>query len=145
MRNKRMQQIVAMFSYITGISASEAEGIILRTKTGRDIANNCEIVLYEQQTENLSGIAMELRDLDDCDRISLQLSDERIVEAMKQLKNIEKLGKDDFSFKMRSENDVDARQDAVQKLSEKQKHMLRIQNQNRMNVGRITHADKLKR
>ena len=140
-----MQQIVAMFSYITGISASEAEEIILKTKTGRDIVNNCETVLYEQQTENLSGIAMELRDIDHCVSISLQLSDECIVEAMKQLKNIEKLGIDDFSFKMHSEIDADARQNVTKKLSEKQKRMLRIRNQNKMNVGRITHADKLKR
>lgn len=42
-----MQQIVAMFSYLTGVSESEAKEIILKTKTGRDILDNCQTALYE--------------------------------------------------------------------------------------------------
>ena len=89
LKNKRMKQLVFMFSSITGKSEEASEEIILQTETGKAVLNNDRTVLYEQQTENLYSIAMELIQSPVYNDITKYLSNENIIKAMKELRVIE--------------------------------------------------------
>ena len=83
---KRMSQLVLMFSDITGKSHKEAKAIILETETGIAVAEKNEIVLYEQQTENLYSIAMELYEKSEYRELAKLFTAEKIVQSLKCLK-----------------------------------------------------------
>ena len=80
---KRMSQLVLMFSDITGKSHKEAKAIILETETGIAVAEKNEIVLYEQQTENLYSIAMELYEKSEYRELAKLFTAEKIVQSLK--------------------------------------------------------------
>lgn len=60
MSNTRLRQLSEMYSFVTGISQSDALRMICSTTTGKKIAEGSASFLYEQQTSNLASIVAEL-------------------------------------------------------------------------------------
>lgn len=145
LKNKRMKQLIFMFSSITGKSEEAAEEIILQTETGKAVLNNDRTVLYEQQTENLYSIAMELEQSQVYNDITKYLSNENIIKAMKQLRGIEQERNSDEEILVVPKPDAADIKKAKSILLKKQKEMLKLQKQNQLNVRRIENADKFKR
>lgn len=56
----RLDEIVQMYSSVTGESVASARKIILKTSTGQAIADNNAAYLYDQPTNNLQAITQEL-------------------------------------------------------------------------------------
>lgn len=75
-----MGQLVFMFSYITGQPEEETRNIILQTETGKAV-----------QTENISSIAMELRNYKSYGALVDLFTVNAIVQAMRALKTMEKI------------------------------------------------------
>lgn len=137
LKNKRLKQLVIMFSAITGVSETEAEKIIIHTETGQAVLDNDETVIYEQQTENLYCIAEELKNNSQYVKLAEQLSDEKIVKVMKDLKNLLEAEEHTCIIKA-SAGDVSSYN---KRLKQKQKEVLKIKAQNERNHRRIEHAD----
>lgn len=137
LKNKRLKQLVIMFSTITGVSETEAEKIIIHTETGQAVLDNDETVIYEQQTENLYCIAEELKNNSQYVKLAEQLSDEKIVKVMKDLKNLLEAEEHTCIIKV-SAGDVSSYN---KRLKQKQKEVLKIKAQNERNHRRIEHAD----
>lgn len=143
LRNKRMQQLVKMFAFITGKSEQEAEQIILQTDTGMAVKDNNETVLYEQQTENMYSIAMELKQLEGYNELVEMLSKDNIVKAMKCLSNMKV--HDVLVMDTPHILAEDAKEERRRRLLQKHRQLLRVRRQNQRNVRRIEHADRIKR
>ena len=145
LKNKRMKQLVFMFSSITGKSEEASEEIILQTETGKAVLNNDRTVLYEQQTENLYSIAMELIQFPVYNDITKYLSNENIIKAMKELRVIEEeINNDEETLVLPKLDAADVKK-VKSILLKKQKEKLKLQKQNQLNVRRIENADKFKR
>lgn len=136
-----------MFSSITGKSEEESEYMIMQTETGKLVLANDRTVLYEQQTENLYSIAMELSQMSEYQEIAQSLSNENIIKSMKGLRAIEskKSGSVDRGALVYLKPDDEVVDKAKVRMREKQKEVLKIQEQNRINARRIENADKFKR
>lgn len=134
---KRINQLVSMFSYITGKTKEESLDIILQTETGNAALRNDEMTLYEQQTENLYSIALELEHFSEYKELGKMLTEENIVKAMKHLKDCG----DSYYQKQIILKPFDAEADRVE-LLKKQKKFLKMKNQNRINIWRMENADK---
>lgn len=144
MKNRRMQQLVNMFSDISGVSEKEAEEIILKTDTGKAVLDNNETVLYEQQTENLYSIAMELFQISEYSELAKMFSVENIVDSMKRNRSNETVkvcfdGDQSPKIKEKIEND------SKKELFIKQRKMLRTKRQNQINIRRIEDANRITR
>lgn len=81
MSNTRLRQLSEMYSFITGISQSDALHIICSTTTGKKIAEGSVSFLYEQQTSNLASIAAELPS-----NIQKMFTEQKIYQSMQALK-----------------------------------------------------------
>lgn len=143
MANKRMNQLTFMFSEITGVSPNIAASIIQQTETGKAVINNNTAVLYEQQTENLYSIAMELKENPCYKKYAHMLSEDQIIRSMKKLYNIERSNREKnvltlSAFASHPEKKAEERQ----KLLLKRKEILTIKKQNQKNAWRVEHADK---
>lgn len=134
-----------MFSYITGQTAEEAKNIILQTETGKAVQAGNPSVMYEQQTENISSIAMELCNHKSYETLVDLFTVNAIVQAMRALKNMEKQGEKDSTLQsiVIASNPELKDRDKVQKQVAR-KNVLQIKKQNQMNARRIERADKLK-
>lgn len=144
MKNRRMQQLVNMFSDISGVSEKEAEEIILKTDTGKAVLDNNETVLYEQQTENLYSIAMELFQISEYSELAKLFSVENIVDSMKRNRSNETVkvcfdGDQSPKIKEKIAND------SKKELFIKQRKMLRTKRQNQINIRRIEDANRITR
>lgn len=144
MKNRRMQQLVNMFSDISGVSEKEAEEIILKTDTGKAVLDNNETVLYEQQTENLYSIAMELFQISEYSELAKMFSVENIVDSMKRNRSNETVkvcfdGDQSPKIKEKIAND------SKKELFIKQRKMLRTKRQNQINIRRIEDANRITR
>ena len=144
MKNRRMQQLVNMFSDISGVSEKEAEEIILKTDTGKAALDNNETVLYEQQTENLYSIAMELFQISEYSELAKMFSVENIVDSMKRNRSNETVkvcfdGDQSPKIKEKIAND------SKKELFIKQRKMLRTKRQNQINIRRIEDANRITR
>lgn len=144
MKNRRMQQLVNMFSDISGVSEKEAEEIILKTDTGKAVLDNNETVLYEQQTENLYSIAMELFQISEYSELAKMFSVENIVDSMKRNRSNETVkvcfdGNQSPKIKEKIAND------SKKELFIKQRKMLRTKRQNQINIRRIEDANRITR
>lgn len=144
MKNRRMQQLVNMFSDISGVSEKEAEKIILKTETGKAVLENNDTVLYEQQTENIYSIAMELSQIAEYSEFARLFSVEKIVESMKKNRSNETPkvcfdGDKSPMIKKKTANDN------KKELFIKQRKMLRTKRQNQINIRRIKDADRITR
>ncbi len=143
--NKRMRQLVHMFSEITGEPQEESLRIIMETETGKAVVRNNAAVLYEQQTENLYGIVMELRDMDGYRVLAADVTSEKIADAMKKSEEAHMLEKADMApAALQIARHPERKMEEKKALMEKQRKMLGIKQQNRINEGRIEHADKFK-
>lgn len=60
MSQQRLEQLSVAYSELTGSSYVEARRTILRTPTGKAIAEGRQAILYEQHTANLYCIVSEL-------------------------------------------------------------------------------------
>ena len=137
-----MGQLVFMFSYITGKPTEEARNIILETDAGKAVQVENSAVMYEQQTENISRIAMELRDHKPYAALAELFTVSKIVQSMKALKSMEKQGKKSSvveSIVIAKKPELKER-DRLQKQAAR-KNVLQIKKQNAMNSRRIKHAD----
>ena len=142
MRNdeKRMSQLVLMFSDITGKSHKEAKAIILETETGVAVAEKNETVLYEQQTENLYSIAMELHEKSEYRELAQLFTEEKIVQSLRCLQ--EKIKPE----MILNENNFSGKKSATLKanrkyLKQRQKNVLAAKRQNQKIHRRIQNAD----
>lgn len=135
MQNKRMAQVIFMFSEITGKSEEESEQIINITNVGKAIRENDPIVLYEQQTENLYSIAMELHQSEQYKDIADMLSNEAIVRTMKQLEEGEKWRLKEIPLSYHSNKTQKEKKKQQDKIH--MKNSLRIKQQNKINLGRM--------
>ena len=137
---KRMRQLMLMFSDITGKPQKEAKKIILETETGVAVAEKNETVLYEQQTENLYSIAMELSENPEYRELAKLFTEEKIVQSLNCL---QKKIKPEMALK---ENDVLGKKSVTSKnhrkyLKECQKTVLAAKRQNQKIHRRIQNAD----
>lgn len=64
MSSKRLNEVIQMFSYISGKNYDESKRTILLTETGKAIQEQSSVIMYEQQTESLYSIIKELREND---------------------------------------------------------------------------------
>ena len=138
---KRMHELTLMFSYITGRSLEDSQKMILSTETGKAVLNNNMSVLYEQQTENLYGIALELKKEGKYAEIVQQMSERKIAKSMGVLDGVSdefrecevQIGKKPELKKLQKRN-----------LLSERKKMLQIQQRNQINARRIENAVKFK-
>ena len=140
-----MGQLVFMFSYITGQPEEEARNIILQTETGKAVQTENPIVMYEQQTENISSIAMELRNYKSYEALVDLFTVNAIVQAMRALKTMEKQDGKYSALQpivIVSKPELKDKDKVQQQVA--RKNVLQIKKQNQMNARRIESADKLK-
>lgn len=143
--NNRLKQLVYMLCQITGMSEEEAEQAIISTETGNAVLNNNMAAMYEQQTENLYSIGIELRNSKQYEKVSEELTIDAITNAMKQLKNITKNNRQNYAESIQISKREGAAKEARKRIKEERNREMRAENQNKMNVWRIENANKSKR
>lgn len=136
--NKRMRQLTALFSAITGKTLEESMEIILQTETGNAVNENNMAIMYEQQTENLYEIAEELKRQENYAEIAEMLSIENIVSAMKEFQDRKDAKKTDKIPYMQREPKL--KSEYKNNLLSKRKRILQIKRQNQISEGRVKHA-----
>lgn len=145
MDNKRMDQLVFMFSYITHLTKKEAREIILQTATGRAVQAKNPTVMYEQQTENINSLALELRNQEHHKDLTALFTIDAIIQSMQALEKMENRDEKYSIVKpivIASKPELKAKE-KIQNLVIR-KNMLQIKQQNLINARRIERADKLK-
>lgn len=83
--DKRLEQLCQMMKFITGISMEESKRIILLTPTGRSVQDKEMTVMYEQQTENLYSIGVDLSKIAFYKKLAELFTVEKICDAMKKV------------------------------------------------------------
>lgn len=143
MNNKRIRQLAYMFSDMTGESYLNSRAIIMKTETGKAIAKKNMTVMYEQQTENMYSIAMELREIPRYKKLADKITISDIVKTMKKLKQLEKnkIYSDEPAIIVMPRT---VKVGAGKKLSQEHRKMLEIKRQNKINARRIENANKIK-
>lgn len=142
MGKKRMHELALMLSYITGRSLEESQKIILSTETGKAVLNNNMSVLYEQQTENLYGIALELKKEGKYAGIVQQMSERKIAQSMEVL---DELSDEYPEYEVQIGKKPELKALQKRNLLSERKKMMQIQRRNQINARRIENADKFKR
>lgn len=138
---KRMYELALMFSYITGRSLDESQKIILSTETGKAVCNNNMSVLYEQQTENLYGIALELKKEGKYAGIVQQMSERKIAQSMEVL---DELSDEYPEYEIQIDKKPELKVLQKRNLKFERKKMMQIQRRNQINARRIENAVKFK-
>ncbi|MCI9411536.1 MAG: hypothetical protein HFG36_05655 [Eubacterium sp.] len=141
MGKKRMYELALMFSYITGRSLDESQKIILSTETGKAVCNNNMSVLYEQQTENLYGIALELKKEGKYAGIVQQMSERKIAQSMEVL---DELSDEYPEYEIQIDKKPELKALQKRNLKFERKKMMQIQRRNQINARRIENAVKFK-
>lgn len=141
MGKKRMYELALMFSHITGRSLDESQKIILSTETGKAVLNNNMSILYEQQTENLYGIALELKKEGKYARIVQQMSERKIAQSMGVL---DRLSDECPEYEVQIDKKPELKELQKRYLLSERKKMLQIQQRNQINARRIENAVKFK-
>lgn len=141
MGKKRMYELALMFSHITGRSLDESQKIILSTETGKAVLNNNMSVLYEQQTENLYGIALELKKEGKYAGIVQQMSERKIAQSMEVL---DELSDEYPEYEVQIDKKPELKELQKRYLLSERKKMLQIQQRNQINARRIENAVKFK-
>lgn len=144
LNNKRINQLIYMFSYITDKSMDESREIILDTDTGRAIHDNNTAVMYEQQTENLYSIAMELRENKSLCELTERFTTEAIAKSMQELREIEKQKSETPIPIVTIFGNRELIQKNKQRMKKNRKQALQVKKQNLNNVRRIENVNKLK-
>lgn len=127
-----------MLAFITGVSESDAREIVLSTDTGKAIQRSESNVMYEQQTENLYSIKLEMAENPVYFALADKISVSAIVDAYKRMKE------DSQIFNMESDSIKGNPQlKVVEKevMKQRRKKDLKQKYQNFLNVGGIKNAD----
>lgn len=132
-----------MFSDMTGESYLDSQAIIMKTETGKAIAEKNMTVMYEQQTENMYSIAMELREIPRYKKLADKITISDIVKTMQKLKQLEKnrIHSDEPAIIVKPSV---VKVGTGKKLSQKHRKILEIKRQNKINARRIENANKIK-
>lgn len=142
MDNKRIRQLVFMFSYITGKTEEESRSIILETETGKAAQTENPIIMYEQQTENISSIAMELRNNKSYESLADLFTISAIVQSMQNLETMANKYSVDQSIVVEKKPELKDKGKAQNQVARNK--VLQIKRQNQKNARRIEYADKFK-
>lgn len=140
MANKRLDQLIYMFSDITGKTPDESKKIILLTDTGKAVNINNMAVMYEQETANLYSIGMELREISDYSQLGQLFSTENIVASMNKLK-VKEIPAEESITPFIAPNMTDLKSKERIRILEEQTKKIQIKRQNLKNVRRIKNAD----
>lgn len=146
MNMDRLQQLVVMFVAVTEKTFTDARNIILTTDTGKAIQNNNVTVLYEQQTENLESIVLELKQNGQYVQEAELFTTEAIVSAMQILTEYEQ-NQREFVLKQNycASQDIELKKNMQKKTNTAYKEMLKQRSRNQLNLRRIQDADTVKR
>ena len=138
MSNNRINQLAFMLSDITKIDRSQALEIIKETDTGKAILDNNMTILYEQQTENLEEVAVELRNSNRYPEIVSKLTTQNIVIAGKNLRTFEnECAKNNKSKAIVFESNEQLKNQLQERMKEKRKSAIAIKRQNKVNEKRM--------
>lgn len=145
MDNKRLDQLVYMFSDITGLAPDKAQQIILLTDTGKAVYNNNMAVMYEQETANLYSIGVELRGINEYVDLSQLFSIDKIVTSRSRLRAKEVFKKEmlakEAATPFTAPNMTDLKGKERKRLLEEQTRKLQIKRQNFDNIRSMKDAD----
>jgi len=141
MDNIRLIQLINMFSHISNKTYDEARSIILSTNTGKAIQDNNVTLIYEQQTENLYSIVMDLQKSNFDNELTKRFTIETIVSSLEVINEDEELGR----IVVPIAKDPELKKSHQELLKKHQKKILMEKQQNYMNVRRTESADKFKR
>jgi len=142
MDNIRLIQLINMFSHISNRTYDEARSIILSTNTGKAIQNNSITLMYEQQTENLYSIVMDLQKVNFDNEITKGFTIEAIVKSLEMIDEDEELRR---IAAAPITKDSELKYTNQELLKKRQKQILMEKQQNYINVRRTENADKIKR
>lgn len=135
MSNKRLHQLAFAYADLTDISLPEAKKVILRTSTGKAIADGKQSVLYEQYTANLYSIVSEL---------GIATNNEITTEMIKvSVSKATQVSPDNMKYKFSAAKPAKKRM-AKRKLLQLQKRQIdkmKITSKNLLTVGRALNAD----
>lgn len=143
MKQKRMRQLIWMFSDITGVPPGDARQIILLTETGKAVMDDDPAVLFEQQTENIYEIALELEQMPSYAALSSLFSTEKIVSAMKRLQDADL--PENAVVAPTASGKPYTKSGRKEWLLSRRNALIKIRKQNQLNAWRITYADSFKR
>lgn len=141
MDNIRLIQLINMFSHISNKTYNEARSIILSTNTGKAIQDNNVTLIYEQQTENLYSIVMDLQKSNFDNELTKRFTIETIVSSLEVINEDEELGR----IVVPIAKDPELKKSHQELLKKHQRKILMEKQQNYMNVRRTESADKFKR
>lgn len=141
MDNIRLIQLINMFSHISNKTYDEARSIILSTNTGKAIQDNNVTLIYEQQTENLYSIVMDLQKSNFDNELTKRFTIETIVSSLEVINEDEELGR----IVVPIAKDPELKKSHQELLKKHQRKILMEKQQNYMNVRRTESADKFKR
>lgn len=135
MDNRRLEQLVYMFSCITGKTPEESRYIILLMETGKSVQANNLTVMYEQETANLYSIGMELRKIDCYAQMAGLFTVENIVAASKKWEREKNVNKAITTFIAPNRSEV---KDIGKKhLLEERNRKLQVKRQNVKNIWSV--------
>jgi len=141
MDNIRLIQLINMFSHISNKTYNEARSIILSTNTGKAIQDNNVTLIYEQQTENLYSIVMDLQKSNFDNELTKRFTIETIVSSLEVINEDDELGRTVVPIA----KDPELKKSHQELLKKHQRKILMEKQQNYMNVRRTESADKFKR
>ena len=140
MANKQLDQLIYMFSDVTGKTPDESKKIILLTDTGKAVNTHNMTVMYEQETANLYSIGMELRKISEYSQLGQLFSTENIIASMNKLRAKEVPAKESITtFTAPSMTDLKSKERI--RILEEQTRKMQIKRQNLKNVWRMKNAD----
>lgn len=138
MNKKRIDQLAFMLSDITGIDHVRARNIIADSETGKLILDNNMTVMYEQQTENLLEVAMEMAACGKYQTLVPMLTVPNIAEAGRHLGEYEKRAEKKVAGQpIRIKKVSGLKQKAARRNLSKRKVILSIKENNQKNIRRL--------
>lgn len=144
MKNERLEQLISMFTSISGVSNDVASNLILSTKTGMDIKEGNKAVLYDQQSSNLLSIVHELNTKSVNVQITSKFTRVNIQNAMIDLYRLEKQRKKELPRKFAAVNDIQLIEKRKHIMKQKRRDMLLEKRQDETNIRRLGYANKVK-
>lgn len=144
--NERLEDLIYMFSFITGMENKEAKAFILSTETGKAVLNGVVSVLYEQHTSNMEEIIMELKKLNAPNDITQLFTIDNIYHAMQGLWDYDNKKRQSLPIKYEAIHNTSLNRKYKESIKNKSKIMLLGKKQDMINLWRMSrHANKIKR
>lgn len=134
-----------MISYISEIKYEDAITVIMKTDVGKLIMDGNSAAIYEQQTENLSEIAAELREKNIYIDIAEKMTTAKIVSAVQKLSDFEMNKKTYKTYKVPVQKANITKNKSNNDLKKNHKKLLLIKRQNQFNARRVEDANKFKK